>query len=295
MIVLAVVLALGIGVTLGALGGGGSILAVPVLVYVAGQTPSAATSTSLVAVGAAAAVGVVGHARIRRVRWAPAAAFVATGVAGSWLGSKLNGDVDPQVLLLGFSGLMLVAAHRMLTACPSCTNIGEERALAALVPAGSAGAIAGAPTDRAVAAPAAAPVVPVEPVARVGRLDGRAIARVVVAGSAVGFLTGLFGVGGGFIIVPALTLALGMTLPEAIGTSLLIIVGNALVSLGFRGLGAVDWAIALPFTIAMLIGSLIGSNLGPRLPVDRALKAFAGLLVVVALANGAAAVVALVG
>jgi hypothetical protein len=123
-------LALGIGVTLGALGGGGSILAVPVLVYVAGQTASAATATSLVAVGAAAAVGVIGHARLGRVRWGAAGAFVATGVAGSWVGSHLNGSIDPQVLLLGFSVLMIVAAHRMVTACPS-TNVGEELAVAA--------------------------------------------------------------------------------------------------------------------------------------------------------------------
>jgi uncharacterized membrane protein YfcA len=267
MIVLAVALALGIGVALGALGGGGSILAVPVLVYAAGQTPSSATATSLVAVGAAAAVGVIGHARLRRVRWGAAGAFVATGVAGSWLGSHLNGSVDPQVLLLGFSVLMVVAAHRMLTACPSCTNVGEQLA---------------------VAAAAGAPGTP----ARRG-LDGAAIARVVAAGSVVGLLTGLFGVGGGFIIVPALTLALEMSLPVAIGTSLVVIVGNALVSLGFRGLGAVDWAVALPFTGAMLAGSLAGSNLGHRIPVERSLRAFAVLLVAVALANGTAAVVAL--
>ena len=268
VIVLAVIVALGIGVTLGALGGGGSILAVPVLVYVAGQTPSAATSTSLVAVGTAAAVGVIGHARLRGVRWGAAAAFVATGVAGSWLGSHVNDRIDPQVLLLGFSGLMLVAAHRMLTACPSCTNVGEELALAA---------------DGTKERPARTP------------LDAGAIARVVAAGSVVGFLTGLFGVGGGFIIVPALTLALGMSLPVAIGTSLVVIVGNALVSLGFRGLGAVDWSIALPFTVAMLIGSLAGSNLGHRIPVDRSLRAFSVLLVAVALANGVAATVALLG
>jgi hypothetical protein len=267
MIVLAVILALGIGVTLGALGGGGSILAVPVLVYVAGQTASAATATSLVAVGAAAAVGVIGHARLGRVRWGAAGAFVATGVAGSWVGSHLNGSIDPQVLLLGFSVLMIVAAHRMVTACPSCTNLGEELAVVA----------AGGSEPQAPAAPGAA-----------------AIAKVVLAGTVVGLLTGLFGVGGGFIIVPALTLALGMSLPAAIGTSLVVIVGNALVALGFRGVGAVDWTIALPFTIAMLLGSLAGSNLGHRIPVERSLRAFAALLIVVAVANGAAATAALI-
>lgn len=303
MIVLAVVLALGIGVTLGALGGGGSILAVPVLVYVAGQTPSAATATSLVAVGAAAAVGVIGHARLRRVRWGAALAFVATGVAGSWLGSHLNRSVDPDLLLLGFSGLMFVAAHRMLTACPSCTNVGEELALALADAdaAGRAGLDVLADSELAAigtAAPAATLATTSAASAALAArpaLDLAAIVRVVVAGTVVGFLTGLFGVGGGFIIVPALTLALGMSLPVAIGTSLLVIVGNALVSLGFRGLGAVDWAVALPFTVAMLLGSLLGSNVAHRLPVERSLKAFAGLLVAVALANGIAAGFALVG
>ncbi|MCB1039319.1 MAG: sulfite exporter TauE/SafE family protein, partial [Acidimicrobiales bacterium] len=123
---LAVVLGLLIGAALGALGGGGSILAVPVLVYVAGQTAGAATATSLVAVGASAVVGAVGHARKGRVRWGAAAAFVVTGVGGSWLGAHVNERIDPDLLLLGFSVLILVAAHRMLTACPSCTRVGEQ-------------------------------------------------------------------------------------------------------------------------------------------------------------------------
>ena len=117
----------------------------------------------------------------------------------------------------------------------------------------------------------------------------RSVAKVVVAGSVVGLLTGLFGVGGGFVIVPALTLALGLNMPKAIGTSLVVIVGNAVVALGFRGLGAVDWGVAIGFTSTMLVGSLAGSVVAHRLPVDKTLKAFAGLLVAVALANGAAA------
>ena len=262
-IVLAVALGLLIGAALGALGGGGSILAVPVLVYIAGQEPKAATATSLVAVAAAALVGAAGHARAGRVRWGPAAAFTATGVGGAWLGSHVNGQIDEDLLLLGFSVLILVAAHRMLTACPSCTRVGEDLAVRAT----------GGGSGR--------------------RIDVAGVARIVAAGSVVGFLTGLFGVGGGFVIVPALTLALGMSMPIAIGTSLAIIVGNALVTLGFRGVDAVEWAIAIPFTVTMLIGSAVGSSFGHKLPPEKSLRAFAGLLVVVAIANGIAAALAL--
>ncbi|NLD75585.1 MAG: sulfite exporter TauE/SafE family protein [Acidimicrobiales bacterium] len=304
----AIILGLVIGLALGSLGGGGSILAVPVLAHLAGQSAPAATATALVAVGVSAAVGSVGHARKGHVRWGAAAAFVATGVVGSWVGTRLNGTIDGDVLLLAFSGLVVVAAHRMLFACPTCTNVGEDRALAAeeliSIHQGADGRLAAtAPvgrSDRAVT----------DPPATVWRLEtngsqlpgwadpaviernhdaDRRLAKVVVAGSVVGLLTGLFGVGGGFVIVPALTLALGLNMPKAIGTSLVIIVGNALVALGFRGLGAVDWGVAVGFTSTMLVGSLAGSTLAPRLPVDKTLKAFAGLLLAVAVANGIAA------
>lgn len=129
--ILAIVLGLVIGLALGALGGGGSILAVPVLANIAGQSASAATATSLVAVGAAAAVGAIGHARAGHVRWGAAGAFILTAVPGAWLGAGLNDRMDGDVLLLAFSGLILVAAHRMLTACPSCTKVGEEEAIEA--------------------------------------------------------------------------------------------------------------------------------------------------------------------
>jgi uncharacterized membrane protein YfcA len=266
-VILAIVLGLVIGVALGALGGGGSILAVPVLANLAGQSAAAATATSLVAVGAAAAVGAVGHARAGNVRWGAAAAFVVTAVPGAWLGAELNGRVDGDVLLLAFSGLILVAAHRMVTACPSCTRVGEEEAIEA---SGS---------DDSPAAPPPSPAA--------------AVAKVLAAGTVVGFMTGLFGVGGGFVIVPALTLALGLSMPYAIGTSLVVIVGNAAVTLGFRGVDAVDWGLAIPFTATMLVGSLTGALVAHRLPAQRSLQAFATLLVLVAIGNAAAAITAL--
>lgn len=250
-----------IGLALGSLGGGGSVLAVPVLAHLAGQPAAAATATSLVAVGASAAGAAGRHARAGRVRWGVAAVFVAVGVPGSWAGAELNGRLDGETLLVGFSVLVLVAAHRMLTACPSCTRLGEAAAIGATAPVR---------TERRAAA--------------------RRAAAVLVAGTVVGFLTGLFGVGGGFVVVPALTLALHLTMPEAVGTSLAVVLGNAAVALAIRGLGAVEWAVALPFTAAMLAGSVAGAALGHRLPAERSLHAFAGLLVAVAVVNAVLAV-----
>lgn len=295
----AIALGVLIGVALGSLGGGGSVLAVPVLAHIAGQSAAAATATSLVAVAAASAVGSIGHARVGHVRWGSAATFVATGVAGSWAGATLNGRLDGDALLLAFSALVIVAAYRMLTACPWCTNAGEEQAIREEADIGRREeervAVA---TGTTVATPAGArpaarleangEPAPAEPV-----LHGRArVIRLIAAGTLVGFLTGLFGVGGGFVIVPALTLALGLTVQVAIGTSLVVIVGNALVALAFRGTGDVEWDIAIPFSITMLIGSFVGSLVAHRLPPKQSLRAFAVLLVVVAIGN---AVIAAVG
>ena len=175
-----------IGLSLGALGGGGSILAVPALVYAAGQDPKAATTTSLVLVTVTALIGIIPHWRAGRVRLGAGAVFGLAGVGGSLLGSAWNEAVDPDVLLLAFSALMLVAAYAMWR---RLNNPG---------------------TAAAAASNDAADV----------RFDPVTAVKVVVAGSFIGLLTGFFGVGGGFVIVPALVLALGFTMPEAVGTSL---------------------------------------------------------------------------
>ncbi len=129
-----------IGVSLGALGGGGSILAVPVLVYAAGQGAKAATATSLLLVGSAALVGMGVHHRAGRVRVRTGIMFGLAGIGGSIAGTALNRRLDPDALLLGFSVLILVAAWRMVVGCPTCTQVGEERALAARQPPRNASA-----------------------------------------------------------------------------------------------------------------------------------------------------------
>jgi hypothetical protein len=264
-----------IGLALGALGGGGSIVAVPALVYVAGQEPAAATTTSLLVVGTAAVAGLVGHARAGRVRFTAGAVVGLTGIGGSLAGSALNRTVDGDLLLLGFGLLVLVAAWRMVTGCPSCTRVGEHLALA------------GGPPERTRGG--------VTVLAR-RRIDAATAVRVVLVGSAVGFLTGLFGVGGGFVIVPALTLALGFTMPQAIGTSLLVIAVNAATALAVRlGTSGVEWSVALPFTVAALAGVLAGSNIASRVEAGALVRWFAGSLTVLSLYITTTALMALTG
>lgn len=265
-----------IGVSLGALGGGGSILAVPALVYGAGQSPRNATTTSLLLVGIAALVGMSSHWRAGRVRVGTGVVFGLTGIGGSLAGTALNQRIDPNVLLLMFAGLVCVAAWRMLTGCPTCTNVGETAA----VRQGPA-AVAGAGTFST-------------PAPR--RIGVRTVLTVLAAGTAVGFLTGLFGVGGGFVIVPALTLVLKLPMPEAIGTSLLVIAINAAVALSTRlATTSIDWGVTLPFVVAAIGGVLAGGRLADRLDPRRSLRWFAALLVVVAVYTAVRAALALAG
>jgi len=234
-----------IGLSLGALGGGGSILAVPALVYAAGQSPKAATTTSLVLVALTALIGIVPHWRAGRVRAAAGAVFGLAGIGGSLLGSHWNESADPDVLLLAFSMLMFVAAFAMWR--------------------------------RARKSPAATVVVATP------RVDLTTAAKVAVAGTIVGLLTGFFGVGGGFVIVPALVLALRFSMPDAVGTSLLVIAINSAVALSTRlQSGSIEWRTVVPFTIASLLGVTVGSRLASTRDSRSLQRWFVALLVVVA-------------
>ena len=258
-----------IGFALGAVGGGGSILAVPVLVFIAGQSPRSATTTSLIIVGLASIVGLADHWRAHRVRAGVGFVFGAAGVGGSLAGSALNRRLDPDVLLLAFAGLVVFAAWRMLTGCPTCTRIGEDRVRRTAADGGG-----------------------VAVVTRL-RADPSTIAKIVAAGTVVGFFTGLFGVGGGFIIVPALTLLLGFAMPQAIGTSLLIIAVNCVIALAARVGDGVEWGVTIPFVVASLAGVATGSRVAGRLPATALLRWFAALLVAVAVYTAVRATLAL--
>jgi uncharacterized membrane protein YfcA len=240
MLLIAVAAGLLIGVLLGALGGGGSILTVPVLVYLLHQDPHAATAGSLLIVGVTAAVGMVAHRRAGRVRLAPGIAFGVLGVAGSYAGTRLSSSVPPDLLLGLFAGLMLAAAAAMLR-------------------------------RRGPAGPR-------------GRAGVSTVLKIIGAATGVGLLTGFFGVGGGFVVVPALVLVLGLDMPAAVGTSLLVISINSAAALAARLGGHVrlDWPLLALFTAAALAGVLAGNRVASRVDPSRLGAAFTVLLIAVA-------------
>ncbi len=276
-----------VGLALGALGGGGSILAVPALVYVVGLGAKEAVTTSLVIVGVAALGGMVGHWRAGRVRVAAGLWFSLAGVAGSLLGTRLNRSVNPDVLLAAFAVVMMIAAWRMWG-----TARWQDR-IAAAASATSSSSGPATPADQISRDPGPAShsentAVDHHPTITPGLPPGAGlrmstVVKVVVAGTVVGFMTGFFGVGGGFIIVPALVLALGFEMPIAVGTSLLVIAVNCGVSLTSRlATTGIDWRVALPFTAAGLVGALAGNHLASRTRAPVLLRWFAVLLVAVA-------------
>jgi len=261
MILGALALGLLIGLSLGALGGGGSILTVPALVFVLGLTAQEATTGSLVIVGVTAGIASVGHARAGNTRWARGALLALVGVPASLLGSRLNRDVNPNVLLLVFAGLMVVAASGMILRSGSQQQ--GERDLKLLPEANSISTMA-----------------PANPPTTTRML---AAASVITAGLGIGFLTGFLGVGGGFIIVPALVILLRFEMPAAVGTSLLVIALNSAVALAARaGHGGYFWHIVLPFTAAAVVGSLAGKRVVDRINAATLARAFAALQLAVA-------------
>jgi uncharacterized membrane protein YfcA len=265
MLLIAIPAGLLIGLLLGTLGGGGSILTVPVLVYLLHQSPHAATAGSLLIVGITATVGMIVHRRAGRVRLALGITFGVLGVAGSYAGTRLSSGVPPGLLLSLFAGLMLAAAAAMMR---------RPRRTAARC-------------ERATWSPPAAARTSGR--RRAGqRLGGSMVLRrglkIIVAATGVGLLTGFFGVGGGFVIVPALVLALGFDMPAAVGTSLLVIAINSATALAARlgSLAGLDWALLGVFTAAALAGALAGNRVASRIDPSRLTTAFTVLLIAVA-------------
>jgi len=246
-----------IGFSLGALGAGGSILTVPILVYAMGVPVQGATGTSLAIVGLNAATGALDYIRRGKSLLRTGVAFGVSGVLGAFAGVWLNHQLRAELVMILFSILMLAAAVSMLRrrAGGSSAVSFEER----YPPAGWA--------------------------------------RLALVGLGVGFLTGFFGVGGGFLIVPALVVVLGLPMHLAVGTSLIAISLNAAWGLigNFR-MGTLDWTLTALFAIGGVAGVLAGSKSSGRLP-DRALRrAFAVLIVGVAVYTfGRSAVALLAG
>lgn len=269
-----------IGLSLGALGGGGSILTVPALVFVLGLTAQQATTGSLVIVGVTAAIASVGHARAGNTRWARGGVLALVGVPASILGSRLNRDVSPNVLLLAFAALMVVAAVGMLRRAKPSAAPAPEPPVEEPAAVGSIRTLTRPPTTRLPAVTSSAVAMAL---------------RVVIAGLGIGFLTGFLGVGGGFVIVPALVVLLRFSMPVAVGTSLLVIALNSLVALAARaGHGGFVWPVVLPFTVAAVLASLAGGRVADRIDPATLTRAFAVLLIAVAVyvAGSAAAGIA---
>lgn len=247
MTLLALPFGLAIGLAVGALGGGGSVLAVPVLVYVLGQSVPEATTGALLVVAAGAIAGTFGHARAGRVCWRHVGFFVAAALPGIVVGTLASEAVSGSLLLAGFA-LVMLAAARATWRKPNAVAV-------------DAGPTAGG--------------------ANCPPLQWR---RNLLAGAAVGVATGFFGVGGGFLVVPTLALGLAFSMRVAVGTSLAIVTGVAVF--GFvthlaAGRG-VDVEVVLVMTGTCVVGALVGSAIAGRLPQRALARGFSGLVTVVA-------------
>lgn len=220
MVVATVLLATLVGLSLGLLGGGGSILMVPLLAYVAGLNAAHAIATSLLVVGVTSAVGAITHARAGRVAWRTGLVFGAAAMAGAYGGGLVSQFVPGPALLVGFAVVMIAASIAMLR--------GRRE--------------------------------PPQPVVEQQRATP--VFRILTQGLAIGLVTGLVGAGGGFLVVPALTLLAGLTMPVAVGTSLVVIAMSSFAGLaGHLTTGQIDWRLAAMVTVAAVIGALLGTRL----------------------------------
>jgi uncharacterized membrane protein YfcA len=237
-LIAALVLSVLIGLSLGLLGGGGSILAVPVLVYVARIDTHAAIGMSLAVVGSTALVGGLVHRHSGQVDLRAVGLFGGPGMLGAVLGARATHLFPSRVLMLAFAGLMLVVGGLMLRGRP-------------------------------------------RPAAEAGRHP----LAVPAAGLGVGVLTGFLGVGGGFLIVPALVMLGGLPMHTAVGTSLLVIaLSSAAGVAGHVGRDALPLGLSVAFTAAAVAGALVGARLALRLEPQRLRRAFAVFVVLVGLA-----------
>jgi uncharacterized membrane protein YfcA len=232
-----------VGLLLALFGGGGSVLATPLMLYVVGiRDPHVAIGTSAAAVAANAAINLLGHSRSGRVKWPCGAVFALTGLVGSLAGSTVAKAVEGQRLLVFFAVAMAAIALSMLR---RPRNEGD-------------------------------PAV---------HITWRHTFRLAPLGLATGFAAGFFGIGGGFLIVPGLMAATGMTLANAAASSLLsVAIFGAATSANYAISGLVDWPVAALFVAGGAAGGWVGLR-GARLLEGRALlarRAFAVLVLAVA-------------
>jgi uncharacterized protein len=249
-----------IGLSLGALGGGGSILTVPALVYGLGQTAAQATTGSLLVVGITSLAGAITAYRSGNVLLTRGLAFGAVAIGGAAAGAKASGLIPQPVLLAAFAALLLAVAAVM-----AARQLRSRR---------------GQPEAHLVST-AGAPIIIVRPAVA---CDCRRALKVLLAATVVGLLTGFLGVGGGFLVVPALVLALGLPMAYAAGTSLVVITITSASALAVRaGTGAHPaWGLVALLTAVAVAGGWAGALLAARTDTRRLQAAFTVLLLLVA-------------
>ncbi len=237
MLWLELLLGFSIGLSLGLLGGGGSILTVPALVYLVGQTPQAAVTTSLAIVGANSLMGASFHRSQGTLNWRIALTFGGSGMVTAYFASGISKLLPPTVLLIAFAALMLVIGAFLLKQKDVKETIMAEKPLWV----------------------------------------------TLASGATVGLLTGVLGVGGGFLIVPALVMLVGLPMQMAVGTSLVVIAMNSIAGLaGHIHDGAVQPLLILVFTISGLVGTFAGSRLVTYLPAKKLQTVFAWFVILLA-------------
>ncbi len=274
-LVIAVVAGALIGLSLGALGGGGSILAVPVLVYLLDQSASQATTGSLVVVGTTSLIGAVTAHRAGNVMLGRGVTFGVVAIGGAAVGAKASAVVPEPVLLVAFAALMLLVGTLM-----AVRQVRSSRGRSA-----GGGLEASRPSldDPIIAF-------------REGFLcDCPRALKVLVTATAVGLLTGFLGVGGGFLVVPALVLALALPMEYAVGTSLVVITLTSATALAVRaGVGsAPDWTVVAVLTAASAVGGFVGARIADRADTSKLSGAFTVLVLGVAVYTAVRAVPAL--
>lgn len=241
---LVLVMALGIGVLLGLLGGGGSVLMVPMLVYVAGFSPKEAITTSLVVVGFTSLTALIGHVRGGRVCWKMGTVFGLAGMAGAYGGGRAAAALPGGILLILFGLVMLATSMAMLRGRRGGDGL----------------------SGRATMCPLRLPLF-----------------AVLFDGALVGTLTGLVGAGGGFMIVPALNLLGRLPMHAAVATSLLVVAMNSLAALlGYAGHVQIRYDLAAPIAGAAVAGSLVGGLLAARLGGQILRRIFGGFVALIA-------------
>ncbi|GGP43026.1 sulfite exporter TauE/SafE family protein [Streptomyces abikoensis] len=265
-LILALAAGAAVGLALGALGGGGSVLAVPALIYLLGFTPAAATTASLLIVAATSATALYAHARAGNVRWRTGALFAASGLLPAAAAGAVAAHLPQRALTAAFAAIATLAAVMMLLGTrerrTDDTRSDDTRA-----------EYTRAEYTRADDTRADAPEPP-----------RRAPARAAGTGAGLGALTGLLGVGGGFLVVPTLVAVLAFEMQAAVGTSLLVITTNSLASLLTRGAttSGLDWSVIAPFAATAILGAWDGKRLAAKVSGTALRRAFAVALLAVA-------------